>query len=89
MSLLSNMHVLNKNMSKEGHLVTQIAGRVTRVTVTALTPRLSIQIPVSILTTITPDSYHTTTAWALPSHLITYAGATQWAFSHVCALLVT
>lgn len=82
---------LNNNMNtfKEGHLVTQIADRAACVTVTGLTPRLSIQIPVSILTTITPNACHTTTAWALPSHLITYAGAAQWAFSHVCALPVT
>lgn len=71
--------VLNNNMniSKEGHLVTQISERVVCVTVTGLTPRLFTQIPVSILTTITPNAYHSMTAWALPSYLITYAGAAK------------
>lgn len=74
---------------EDHHLVTQIADRVACVAVTGLTPRISTQIPVSILTTITPNAFHTTTTWALPSHLITYAGAAQWAFSHICALTIT
>lgn len=65
------------------HLVTDVGHSVGGVTAAGLTPRRSLQVPVSVLTLVTEDALHPRPAGTLSRPPVTETGTAQRTLGHL------